>query len=104
MVVQARDSHCAAIWVAHQTLSRSLPFLCDEAEDYLQLADVSRLSGTIRVSQRGFDRRDAEVHETLDIVAEWNQLLVALDRLQSRLAAAQDNATCEPQHDSFAAG
>src|SRR4051794_38107248 len=78
MVLQARDSRCAAIWAAHRTLSQSLPFLCEEPGDYSQLADLTRLGETIRASQQGFDRDDADVFETLDVVSEWNQLLVAL--------------------------
>ena len=85
MVLQARDSRCAAIWAAHQTLSRSLPFLCDEPADYAAVADLTRLGETILVNQRGFDRDDAVEFETLDIVTEWNQLLVALDRLQGSI-------------------
>ena len=81
MVLQARDCRCAAIWAAHRTLSQSLPFLCAEPTDYAQLADLTRLGETILVSQQGFDRDDAVVFETLDVVSEWNQLLVALDRL-----------------------
>jgi hypothetical protein len=83
MVLTARDSRCAAIWAAHQTLSSTLPFLCEEAEDYRSLAELTRLGDTIAVSQRGFDRQDARVFDTLDIVHEWNQLLVSLDRLQA---------------------
>jgi len=81
MVLQARDSRCAAIWAAHRTLGQSLPFLCDKPADDTLLADLTRLGDTIRVSQRGFDRDDASIFETLDVVTEWNQLLVALDRL-----------------------
>jgi hypothetical protein len=87
LVLQARDSRCAAIWAAHRALSRSLPFLCAEPEGYLELADFTQLGPTIRVSQRGFDRDDARDYETLDIVGEWNQLLVALDRLQAEASA-----------------
>jgi hypothetical protein len=92
MVLQARDSRCAAIWAAHRTLSQSLPFLCDEPADYALLADVTRLGETIRVSQRGFDREDAAVFETLDVVSEWNQLLVALDRLAASVECGARNA------------
>jgi hypothetical protein len=81
MVLQARDSRCAAIWAAHRTLGQSLPFLCEEPADYAELADLTRLGETIRVSQRGFDRDDAATFNTLDVISEWNQLLVALDRL-----------------------
>ena len=86
MVLQAHDSRCAAIWAAHRTLGQSLPFLCEEAGDYAELADLTRLGDSVAVSERGFDRTDADVFETLDIVTEWNQLLVALDRLQDRCA------------------
>jgi hypothetical protein len=43
------------------------------------------LGETIHVSQRGFDRKDATVFQTLDIVSEWSRLLVALDRLTARV-------------------
>jgi hypothetical protein len=85
MVLQAKDSRSAAIWAAHRTLSQTLPFLCDDAEDYLQLADLTQLADTIQVSQQGFDGRDRVEYQTLDVLNEWNRLLVALDRLQARL-------------------
>ena len=87
MVLQARDSRCAAIWAVHRTLSPSLPFLCEEPGDYLELADSDRLGDTIRVSERGFDSPGAAWFDTLDVVTEWNELLVALDRLQEKLDA-----------------
>ena len=33
MVLQARDSRCAAIWAAHRALSETLPFLCEDESD-----------------------------------------------------------------------
>ncbi len=92
MVLQARDSRCAAIWAAHRTLSQTLPFLCENESDYAATADLTKLGETIRVSQRGFDRDDALVFETLDIVTEWNQLLVALDRLADNAEFGIQNA------------
>jgi hypothetical protein len=65
MILQAHDSRCAAIWAIHRTLSPSLTFLREEA------------------GERGFDRNGGDVFETLEIVTEWNRLLVALDRLQA---------------------
>jgi hypothetical protein len=85
VVLQAHDSRCAAIWAVHRTLSPSLPFLCEESGDYLALDDANRLGETIRVSERGFDSPGGAWFDTLDIVTEWNQLLVALDRLQERV-------------------
>jgi len=84
MVLQARDSRCAAIWAAHRTLGESMPFMEESpAEEVTANAEVSRLAETIRVSQRGFDRRDSAVYETLDIVSEWSRLLVALERMSN---------------------
>lgn len=86
MVLQARDSRSAAIWVAHRTLGDSLPFMDEQpVEEVTAKADVARLDESIRVSQRGFDRKDAKVFETLDIVSEWSRLLVALERLSAAI-------------------
>ena len=86
IVLQAHDSRCAAIWAVHRTLSPSLPFLCEEAGQYLELEGAGRLGDTIRVSERGFGSPQTAWYDTLDIVTEWNQLLVALDRLQERVS------------------
>jgi hypothetical protein len=82
MVLQAHDARCAAIWAVHRTLSPTLPFLCDEPVDCLAGDVAGRLGEMLRVSERGFDHSDCGQFDTLDIVTEWNQLLVALDRLQ----------------------
>lgn len=82
MVLQANDARCAAIWAVHRTLSPLLPFLCDEPADCRAADRAGRLGDTIRVNERGFDRPDSDIFDTLDIITEWNQLLVALDRLQ----------------------
>lgn len=87
VVLQANDSRCAAIWAVHRTLSQTLPFLCEEAGDLVELGGLTRLGDSVTVSQRGFDRSDAEMFDTLDVMTEWNHLLVALDRLQERYAA-----------------
>src|SRR5262245_2683965 len=86
LVTSAIHRRGAAIWGVHRTLSQSLPFLCDESTDFLALDGLTRLGDTIRVSEQGFDRDDAAEFDTLDIVSEWNQLLVAIDRLHERLA------------------
>ena len=86
VVLQAHDSRCAAIWAVHRTLGQTLPFLCEDSEDFADLHELTRLGNDVAVSERGFDRADADVFDTLDVITEWNQLLVALDRLQNRQA------------------
>jgi hypothetical protein len=86
LVTTATSARGAAIWAVHRALSQSLPFLRDEA-----LSDVSapaiQLGETIQISEQGFDRPVSRSLETLDVVTEWNQLVLAIDRLEQRLAA-----------------
>jgi hypothetical protein len=91
MVVQAHDSRCAAIWAVHRTLRQSLGFLCDEPQERCESV-AGRFADTICVSERGFDLVEADEFETLAIVNEWNQLLVALERIQQRFAIAEPAA------------
>lgn len=92
LVTSAIHRRGAAIWGVHRTLSQSLPFLCDDSADILSLDCLTRLGETIRVSEQGFDRPDAAEFDTLDIVSEWNQLLVAIDRIHERIATAECGA------------
>ena len=88
LVLTANDSRAAAIWAVQRTMSQTLPFLCDSPQDYLALTPVTRLGDTISVSERGFDDASTEVFDTLDVMTEWNQLLVAIDRIERLTAAA----------------
>ena len=82
MILQAHDSRCAAIWAVHRTLGSALPFLCEETDAYDGLGALTRLDNMIVVSEQGFDRPDGDRFDTLEVIEEWNQLLVALDRMQ----------------------
>jgi hypothetical protein len=88
LVTTAANGRSAAIWAVHRTLSQSLPFLCDEPGVYLELRPLTRLAESVRVSECGFGQSAAEQFDTLDVVTEWNQLLVAVDRLHQRLSEA----------------
>jgi len=43
------------------------------------------LDGTIRISEQGFGRPDADTLDTVEVFVEWNQLLMAMTRLERRL-------------------
>ena len=84
LITTASDAHAAAIWAVHRALTAALPFLSDTPQCRSDLT----LGPSLTVSQRGFDRPDAEEFSTLEIMGEWNQLQLAFDRLEQQLAAA----------------
>lgn len=87
MVITANNSRGAALWAVHRALSGVLPFVAGDSENPTT-SDGQRfkLDETIRVDQRGFDRRDARKFDALDLITEWSQLIVALSRLEQDLA------------------
>ncbi len=89
LITTATDPRAAAIWAVHRTLAPSLPFLSDRATSESHRSGVHHplLADTILVSEQGFAGTDGVEFETLVIANEWTQLLVAVDRLQKRLAA-----------------
>lgn len=93
-VVQAESSRKASLWAVHQAMQQVLP-MDDEDDDSpatksQQVANrgVAVLSGTVTVSERGYDRNDATTMPTLEVVAEWNQMVTMLDRLERMLYRA----------------
>lgn len=84
MVVHAESSRAAAIWAVHRSLGQTLPFLTD---DYRSLAlpndGMAQLGEALQTSELGFDRDDAGVFDSLDIMSEWLRLVRALKRLQA---------------------
>lgn len=90
-VVSAENPRRAALWAVHRAMQQIMPI--DEAatldpEDKTQRAKdegVMVLSGTISTSERGFGSNDAQTLPTFEVVTEWNQLVNALDRLETML-------------------
>lgn len=87
MVTHARDARGAAIWAVHRAMGQMLPFLSEDAG--CDLSHPMVLGELIKTSERGFGRGDASLHDTFEVVSEWNQLLVALDKLD--VAAEQES-------------
>lgn len=86
MVVTATSSRGAALWAVHRAMSHVLPFLGDEREiSAKEECQRFKLAPEIRVNQRGFGRPAGRCYETLDLVREWQQLLVALSRLEQQI-------------------
>jgi len=90
-VVDAESSRKAALWAVHQAMLQVLPLgevdeqTPESKSSHASEKGVAVLSAKVSVSERGFDRGDATVLPTLDVVCEWNQMVTTLDRLQRML-------------------
>lgn len=90
-VVSADDSHKAALWAVHRAMQQVMPMYDDQEVTANDKSDIAMSEGMmvldqkITISEVGFEREDAQVMNTYDVVGEWNQLMVALSRLESLL-------------------
>jgi hypothetical protein len=85
IVTHAKNARGAAIWAVHRAMRQMLPFLsektCNEAAAPVILGEL------IKTSERGYGRSDAALHDTFDVISEWNRLLVALDKLDEDVSS-----------------
>lgn len=87
----AEDSRRAALWAVHQAMQQVIPVFDDpdltpeQKSDNALVEGMLVLGGKIRLSEQGYDRDDAEELNTFEVVTEWNQLMIALDRLEKLL-------------------
>jgi len=109
-VVSADNSRKAAIWAVHEVMQQVLP--SDEPEALVPMKQwvgeherrsVTVLSAKLRVNEQGFDRDDAREMSTMEIFAEWNQMVLTLDRLQRMFgnAAEAEASVRKPDEDRF---
>ena len=85
-VVQAEESRKAALWAVHQVMQQVIPL--DEDSPSATSSEPAVLSAKIKINERGFDHEDSQELRTMDVVTEWNQMVIALDRLESILYRA----------------
>jgi hypothetical protein len=87
MVVDADDARGAGLWAVHRCLEQVLstcpedPQTPEEKAERLRQRGGDVLSSTVRISERGFGRDDCLRFDTAELFAEWNQLLIAVNRL-----------------------
>ena len=84
-VIAAESTRKAAIWGVHQVMQQVFPIDGTANPSDTQGAV---LSDRVTVSQRGFDRADATEMETLEVVSQWNEMVMTLDRLEKMLHRA----------------
>ena len=81
LLVQAADSEGAALWALHQHLEQNATAM----ETLVTEAQVSRAFAawgeTVSVSEIGFERNEAGCFSTMEIVQNYCQLMLALERL-----------------------
>ncbi|GAA4431958.1 hypothetical protein [Bremerella cremea] len=92
LIVDAADARRAALWAVHRSLEHILPNE-EEELDVDNLPEVEPagsmvLGDVIRLSERGFENQDTVEYETLNIVSEWSQLMMALSNMEHELRAA----------------
>lgn len=93
-IVQAESSRKAALWAIHQTMQQVLPMEDDGDDSPATKSEkatregVTVLSTKVTVSERGFDNADATEVPTIEIVADWNEMVTTLDRLERMLYRA----------------
>ncbi|QDV83383.1 hypothetical protein [Stieleria sp.] len=89
--VQAESSRKAALWAVHQAMQQVLPVDDTDGKTAQSKMESAATGGIrvmdeiVRVSELGFDREDAPVLSTMDVVRQWNEMFAALDRLQRML-------------------
>lgn len=90
-VISADDSEKAALWVVHKALQQVVPVYEDSELSPDQKSEVTIIQGVmvlgndIQISEKGFDRADGERMDTFELLVQWHQLMIALDRLSSHL-------------------
>lgn len=93
-IVQAETPRKAALWAVHKVMQQILPLDDENAwgkkgrETEAANTPVAVLGGRVRVSQRGYDRGDASDMATLEVVADWNEMVTTLDRLERMMHRA----------------
>lgn len=86
-ILNSDSSDQAALAALDRTLQSHLWIYDDrglteqECRDHLMLEALFHLEPTIRVSERGFDRADAELVGTPETVDCWHRLMVGMNRL-----------------------
>lgn len=95
LVVHAAEADRAALWAVHKVLSQVLPVFDDpelspqEKQVVVAFHGAQVLDEQVRLSEQGFDRDDAEIFDTAQLITEWAQLVLALSRIE-QMSPADD--------------
>jgi len=93
-VISADDPRKAALWAVHKAMQQILPIYDDENLTAQQKKHAAYRRGyavlgdEIRLSELGFESAENACFDTFDVVTEWNQLMVALARIEETMMTA----------------
>ncbi len=90
-VIASDDVEKAALWVVHKAMEQVVPVYEDAELSPEQKGELAVVQGimvlgnTVKISEIGFDRADGDELDTFQLLVQWHQLMVALDRLSGLL-------------------
>lgn len=91
-VISADDQEKAALWVVHRAMQQVTPVHGDLELSPTEKCEIAKNEGVMvlgsefSVSETGFGQADAVQLDTFELVVHWNQLMVALAKLESMVA------------------
>jgi hypothetical protein len=92
--VSADDPRKAALWAVHKVMQQILPLYDDQemsaAEKQTRAYQRGHavLGDELCLSELGFESAENVRFETFDVVTEWNQLMVALAKMEQSIMTA----------------
>jgi hypothetical protein len=94
IVIQADDARKAALWAVHKAMQQILPLYDDDSLTASQKRQSALRCGhdvlgdEISLSELGFESAENAKFDMFDVVTEWNQLMVALARIEESMMTA----------------
>ncbi|MCC9599227.1 hypothetical protein LOC67_01550 [Stieleria sp. JC731] len=88
--VDAENGQKAALWAVHQAMQQVLPVDDEQHTSHSKATSISETGPSVMdhhvtVSELGFDDAHPVRFPTMDVVRQWNEMLVALHRLEQLL-------------------
>jgi hypothetical protein len=96
-IVAAEDTQRAALWAVHRVMQQIVPIYDDSdltpelKNEVVLLEGMLVLGDEISISEKGFERTDAQNFSTFDTLAQWHQLMAALNRLANLLLPGNES-------------
>ena len=94
MVISADEPRKAALWAVHKAMQQILPLYDQdnltpaEKREHALRRGHDVLGDEMQLSEVGFESAENFEFETFDVVNEWNQLMVALARIEQSMMTA----------------